>query len=101
MAETSLTYSIPEAGAMADLGRNASYAAAKRGEIPTMRFGRVKRVPAERWRKILSGEVEPPIPGEPSDAGVERAERSKSGRESVGSTTSIDVGRGQQRTPAD
>lgn len=45
--------SIPEAGAMIGLGRNASYEAAKRGEIPTMEFGALRIVPAKPWlRKI-------------------------------------------------
>jgi hypothetical protein len=51
------TYDIPVAGAMAGLGRNASYAAAKRGEIPTIKFGRKRRVPAKRWHKILDGDA--------------------------------------------
>jgi hypothetical protein len=51
-----LTYDIPEAGAMAGLGRNASYTAAKRGQIPTITLGRRKRVPAKRWHKILNGD---------------------------------------------
>lgn len=40
------TLSVPDAGKKYfDLGRNASYAAAARGEIPTMRVGRKLRVP--------------------------------------------------------
>ena len=46
-------FSVPEAGAMVGLGRNASYEAAKRGEIPTLDFGALKIVPAKPWlRKI-------------------------------------------------
>jgi hypothetical protein len=46
-------FSIPVAGAMVGLGRNASYAAAARGEIPTIPFGALKIVPAKPWlRKI-------------------------------------------------
>jgi hypothetical protein len=48
-----LTYSIPQAGQMAGLSRNGSYAAAERGEIPTIRFGRLLRVPAAAWDRIL------------------------------------------------
>jgi hypothetical protein len=55
--EEPLTYDIPEAGAMAGLGRNASYEAARRGEIPTIALGRKKRVPARRWRRILDGDA--------------------------------------------
>jgi hypothetical protein len=40
------TVSVPEAGAVFyDLGRNGSYEAAKRGEIPTIRVGGKIRVP--------------------------------------------------------
>jgi hypothetical protein len=56
--EQELTFSVPEAGAMADLGRNASYRAAKRGEIPTIRLGGKRRVPATRWRRILAEGLE-------------------------------------------
>lgn len=50
-----LTYEVPEAGAMVGLTRNASYKAAKRGEIPTMRFGRLLRVPKAAWDRKLQG----------------------------------------------
>jgi hypothetical protein len=40
------TMSVPEAGRLYfDLGKNASYEAAKRGEIPVIRIGRLLRVP--------------------------------------------------------
>jgi hypothetical protein len=38
---------------MAGLSRNSSYAAAERGEIPTISFGRLLRVPAAAWDRIL------------------------------------------------
>jgi hypothetical protein len=41
-----LTMTVPEAGKLYfDLERDASYAAAKRGDIPTIRLGRTLRVP--------------------------------------------------------
>lgn len=49
-----LTYSIPEAGKRAGLGRNAAYAAARRGEIPIIRFGSKMRVPAAKWDRLLN-----------------------------------------------
>ncbi|WP_426433872.1 hypothetical protein [Bradyrhizobium genosp. P] len=55
-----LTYSVPEAGRMACLGRNGAYAAAERGEIPTVSFGRLLRVPAAAWEKILREGRPPP-----------------------------------------
>ena len=40
------TLSVPEAGRdYYGLSRNAAYAAAKRGEIPTIRIGKLLRVP--------------------------------------------------------
>lgn len=56
-----LTYSVPEAGRMAGLSRNSAYAAAERGEIPVVNFGRLKRVPAAAWDRILR-EGRPPTP---------------------------------------
>lgn len=51
------TLSVPEAGRAAfELGRNASYAAAARGEIPTIRLGSKIRVPVIQLRRLL-GEV--------------------------------------------
>jgi hypothetical protein len=53
--EKCLVYSIPEAGRMAGLTRAKSYDAAKKGEIPTIRFGKLIKVPAAAWHRILSG----------------------------------------------
>jgi hypothetical protein len=40
------TLTVPEAGRRYfSLGRNASYEAARRGDIPTIRIGRLLRVP--------------------------------------------------------
>ena len=40
------TMTVPQAGrTYYDLGRNASYEAARRGEIPTIKVGRLLRVP--------------------------------------------------------
>jgi hypothetical protein len=50
-------YLIPEAGAMAGLNRQASYAAVQRGEIPTLKFGKLKKVPAAAWDRIVAGET--------------------------------------------
>lgn len=61
-------YSVPEAGEMAGLSRNSAYAAAERGEIPTVSFGRLLRVPAAAWDKILSegrSPLEPPSGNRP------------------------------------
>jgi hypothetical protein len=47
------TASVPNAGIVLGLARNASYAAASRGEIPTLRFGRKLRVPTATLRKMI------------------------------------------------
>ena len=51
-----LTYDVPEAGALAGLGRNASYDAVKRGEIPTIKIGNRLLVPKKKWDAVLNGE---------------------------------------------
>jgi hypothetical protein len=48
------TYEVPEAGAMVGLSRNASYEAAKRGDIPTVRFGKRLKVLKAVWDRKLS-----------------------------------------------
>ncbi|MGY4289615.1 excisionase family DNA binding protein [Bradyrhizobium sp. LM2.7] len=56
--QTVLTITVPEAGEMVGLSRNASYAAAQRGEIPVLRFGALLRVPVAAWlRKIEQPET--------------------------------------------
>jgi hypothetical protein len=46
MGDDCKTLTVPEAGRRYfALGRNASYEAARRGEIPTIRIGRLLRVP--------------------------------------------------------
>ena len=52
--ENELTWSVPEAGSKVRLSKNAAYAAARRGEIPTIRFGKKLRVPRARFLKMFS-----------------------------------------------
>jgi hypothetical protein len=55
-----LYVSIPEAGWMAaGLGRSASYAAAKRGQLPTLRIGRRLVVPLGLLRTTFGLDPEP------------------------------------------
>lgn len=49
------TYSVVQAGAMAGLGRNASYRAANTRQMPTIKLGRKLRVPALLWQRMLDG----------------------------------------------
>jgi excisionase family DNA binding protein len=48
-----LTISVPEAGALLGIGRNSAYEAAKRRELPTIKFGRRLLVPLAALRRIL------------------------------------------------
>jgi len=48
------TLTVPEAGRRYfDLGRNASYEAARRGDIPTIKIGRLLRVPVVALERML------------------------------------------------
>lgn len=48
------TLDVPTAGRVYfDLGRNASYEAARRGEIPTIKIGRLLRVPVAAMERKL------------------------------------------------
>ena len=48
-----LTYSIDEVAALFDIGRNAAYDAAKRGDIPTIRIGKTIRAPKALIDRML------------------------------------------------
>jgi excisionase family DNA binding protein len=51
--DTRLVYDVPEAGALLGLTRNASYEAAKRGDLPTIRIGKLIKVPRAAFHRIL------------------------------------------------
>jgi excisionase family DNA binding protein len=52
-ADKRLVYDVPEAGEMLGLTRNAAYAAAKKGTIPTIRIGKLIRVPKRAFHELL------------------------------------------------
>ena len=55
-----LTISVPEAGKRYfDLGRNAAYAAAERGDLPTIKIGRLLRVPVRALEQMLDKASQP------------------------------------------
>jgi excisionase family DNA binding protein len=57
--DTPLTLTVPEAGKRYfNLSRGASYAAAERGEIPTVRIGRLLRVPVRALENVLNAAAE-------------------------------------------
>lgn len=52
--QTNLTLSVPEAGRRYfGISRTSSYAAAERGEIPTIRIGKLLRVPVRALEQML------------------------------------------------
>lgn len=54
MSDHPLTISVPEAGERYfGLSRNASYAAAVRGEIPTIKIGSLLKVPVRALEQML------------------------------------------------
>jgi hypothetical protein len=55
MNTTAQTLSVPEAGRdYYGLGRNAAYNAAKRGDIPTIKIGKLLRVPIRALEQQLN-----------------------------------------------
>jgi hypothetical protein len=54
------TMTVPDAGRVYyGLGRNASYAAAARGDIPTIKIGKLLRVPIRALEAKLNATVKP------------------------------------------
>lgn len=54
------TVSVPDGGACVGLSRNASYEAAKRGDLPTIRIGRRVVVPTAPLLRMLGVEDREP-----------------------------------------
>jgi excisionase family DNA binding protein len=48
-----LTISVVEAGRLLGIGRSAAYAAARCGQIPTLKIGGLIRVPARALERML------------------------------------------------
>jgi hypothetical protein len=56
----SLTMNVPDAGRIYfGLCRNASYAAAKRGDFPTLKIGKLLRVPVRALEQQLDATLKP------------------------------------------
>lgn len=54
-AAESAVMTVPEAGAKLGIGRNAAYEAAARGDIPTIRIGKLLKVPKVALDRMLEG----------------------------------------------
>lgn len=55
MSDGALTITVPEAGERLGLSRNTAYAAAKAGQLPTIRIGKLLRVPVASLQRMLDG----------------------------------------------
>jgi excisionase family DNA binding protein len=53
LSDQRLTYTLEEAGRLLGLGRNAIYAAAHSGEVPTIRVGHKWLVPKAALHRLL------------------------------------------------
>lgn len=63
------TISVPQAGRVyLGIGRDSSYEAAKRGEIPVIRIGKLLRVPIAAMERMLDRAGESDRRPEPADA---------------------------------
>ena len=62
------TLTVEQAARYLSLGRSAAYEAVRRGEIPSLKFGRSVRVPTAALRRLL--ELDPPAESEASSADV-------------------------------
>lgn len=61
------TITVPEAGQLLGIGRDAAYAAAERGEIPVLHLGRRLVVPVPRLLQLLG------CPQTDSEAGLRQS----------------------------
>lgn len=57
--------SVPEAAALLRIGRDKMYDCIRRGEIPSLRFGKRIVVPVPGLMRLLNGEMEQPPPNQP------------------------------------
>jgi excisionase family DNA binding protein len=51
--DSRVVITVPEAGKLLGLGRNSSYEAARRGDIPTIKIGKSIRVPRAAFHRML------------------------------------------------
>lgn len=51
--DSRLVLDVPEAGALLGLTRNGSYDAARRGDIPTIRIGKLLKVPRAALLRMI------------------------------------------------
>src|SRR5260370_544921 len=72
LAPERLVYTVPEAGRLLGLSRNASDEAAKRGDIPTLRIGRLLLVPKTPFHRMVEhAATGTAVPAKRSNSGTE------------------------------
>lgn len=54
-----LTYKIPEAARILGIGRNSAYEAARRGQIPTIKIGKLLLVPRAALDRLIQSATAP------------------------------------------
>ena len=74
-------FTVEEAARVLRIGRSQAYAAARSGELPTIRIGRSLRVPRHRLEQLL-GE-DPQNSDDPADNRVVREDASDGSHEKV------------------
>jgi hypothetical protein len=62
----------PEAGQALGLGRNATYEAARRGQIPIIKFGKLIKVPTAALRRMLENAGRAPTVRSPTERQIDR-----------------------------
>ncbi len=73
MSEDRRTYTVDEAAEILGIGRNSAYEAIRRGQIPTLRFGRRVVVPREALEQLLRNtDSETAGPGQNADVSSPR-----------------------------
>jgi excisionase family DNA binding protein len=58
-ADKRVVYDVPEAGEMLGLSRAAAYDAARRGDLPTIKVGRLIKVPKVALERMLAAAGQP------------------------------------------
>ena len=54
--DQALTLSIPEAAKVLGISRYSAYAATRRGDIPILQIGKVRRVPKAKLMRMIEGD---------------------------------------------
>lgn len=64
--DQALTLSIPEAAKVLGISRYSAYEAVRRGDIPILKIGKLRRVPRAQLMRMIEGKDADSKPGETS-----------------------------------